>query len=130
MVAVTGPRIDPATVGTRPVGVERHAFLPDLYRYLAASDLAVVQGGLTTTMELTAAGRPFLYVPIRHHFEQNLHVPHRLARYGSGHRLDYADTEPEPLARAIAAHLGEPVSYRPVDDDGAVRAARYLAELF
>ena len=51
-----------------------------LDRHLAACDLAVVQGGLTTTMELTAAGRPFLYVPIRHHFEQNLHVPHRLDR--------------------------------------------------
>jgi pimeloyl-ACP methyl ester carboxylesterase len=130
MVVVTGPRIDPASFGPQPAGVERHAFLPDLYRYLAASDLAVVQGGLTTTMELTAAGRPFLYVPLRHHFEQNLHVPHRLARYGSGTRLDYADTEPEPLARAIAAHIGEPVSYRPVDHDGAARAAGHLAELF
>jgi pimeloyl-ACP methyl ester carboxylesterase/predicted glycosyltransferase len=130
MVVVTGPRIDPASFGPQPAGVERHAFLPDLYRYLAASDLAVVQGGLTTTMELTAAGRPFLYVPIRHHFEQNFHVPHRLARYGSGNRLAYADTEPEPLARAIAAHIGEPVSYRPVADDGAARAARYLSELF
>ena len=34
-----------------------------------------VQGGLTTTMELTANGRPFLYFPLRHHFEQNFHVP-------------------------------------------------------
>jgi hypothetical protein len=130
MVAVTGPRIDAASLGPLPPGVERHALLPDLYRYLAACDLAVVQGGLSTTMELTAAGRPFLYVPLRHHFEQNLHVPHRLARYRAGHRLDYADTAPDPLARAIAAHIGEPVSYRPVGDDGAARAAGYLAELF
>jgi hypothetical protein len=42
-----------------------------LYRHLAACDLAIVHGGLTTCMELTAARRPFVYVPLRHHFEQN-----------------------------------------------------------
>ena len=50
----------------------------NLYRHLAACDLAVVQGGLTTSMELTAQKRPFLYFPLRHHFEQNFHVRHRL----------------------------------------------------
>ena len=74
-----------------PTGVEVHGYLPDLHRHLAACDLAVVQGGLTTTMELVAARRPFLYVPLAHHFEQQVHVPHRLARYGAGRRLDYAD---------------------------------------
>ena len=36
----------------------------DLYRHLAC-DLAVVQGGLTTAMELTANRRPFIYFPSR-----------------------------------------------------------------
>ena len=31
-------------------------------------------------MELTANQRPFLYFPLRHHFEQNFHVRHRLGR--------------------------------------------------
>ena len=53
-------------------------YVHDLYRHLAACDLAVVQGGLTTSMELTANRRPFLYFPLRHHFEQNFHVRHRL----------------------------------------------------
>ena len=53
----------------------------DLYRHLAACDLAIVQGGLTTAMELTANQRPFIYFPLKHHFEQNLHVRHRLGRY-------------------------------------------------
>ena len=52
--------------------------MPDLYRHLAACDLAVVQGGLTTAMELTASRRPFIYFPLKHHFEQNFHVHHRL----------------------------------------------------
>ena len=45
MVVVAGPRIDPGALGA-PDGVEVRAYVPDLYRHLAASDLAVVQGGL------------------------------------------------------------------------------------
>jgi pimeloyl-ACP methyl ester carboxylesterase/predicted glycosyltransferase len=128
MVVVTGPRLDPDALPVPP-GVEVHGYLPDLHRRLAAADLAVVQGGLSTTMELTAAGRPFLYVPLENHFEQQLHVPHRLARYGAGRRIAFADTGPEPLARAIAEEIGRTVRYQPVASDGAARAAAKLAEL-
>ena len=68
-------------------------------------------------------------MPLRHHFEQQIHVPHRLAQYGAGRRLDYADTEPEYLAAAIVAEIDRPVDYRPVETDGAARAAALLAEL-
>jgi hypothetical protein len=51
--------------------------------------LAVVQGGLTTAMELTANARPFLYFPLRHHFEQTFHVRHRLERNGAGRCMDF-----------------------------------------
>ncbi|MFI7540270.1 alpha/beta fold hydrolase [Actinoplanes sp. NPDC049599] len=129
MVVVAGPRVDPAALAAPP-GVEVHGYLPELHRYLAAADLAVVQGGLGTTMELTAAGRPFLYVPLENHFEQQLHVPHRLARYGAGRRLSFADTAPEPLARAIAEEIGRTVHYQPVAQDGAIRAATSLSDLF
>lgn len=56
MIVVAGPRIDPATLPAAD-GLEVRAFVEDLYRHLAACDLAVVQGGLTTAMELTAAQR-------------------------------------------------------------------------
>jgi pimeloyl-ACP methyl ester carboxylesterase/predicted glycosyltransferase len=128
MVVVTGPRIDPASLPAAD-GLEVRGYVHDLYRHLAVCDLAVVQGGLTTTMELTASRRPFIYVPLRHHFEQNFHVRHRLDRYGAGRCLDYEQTGPEALAQAIAAEIGRPVSYRPVEADGAARAATLLAEL-
>ena len=113
-----------------PDGVEVRGYLPDLRRHLVACDLAVVQGGLSTTMELTAARRPFLYLPLRNHFEQQIHVPHRLGNYRAGRRVDYAEAvEPERLAEVIAAEVGRPVAYRPVETDGAARAARLLAEL-
>jgi predicted glycosyltransferase len=128
IVVVTGPRIDPASLPPAP-GVEYRRFVPDLYAHLAACDLAVVQGGLSTCMELTATRRPFLYFPLRNHFEQTLHVPHRLARYGAGTRMDYAETDPEALAHAIADGLKRPVLYRDVETDGARRAAALIARL-
>jgi pimeloyl-ACP methyl ester carboxylesterase/predicted glycosyltransferase len=129
MVVVTGPRIDPASLGATPHGLEVRAFVPDLYKHLAASDLAIVQGGLTTCMELTASGRPFIYIPLRNHFEQNHHVAHRLRRYGAGRRLDYDDLTPEVLAGAIEVEIGRATAYWPVETDGAERAAALLADL-
>jgi predicted glycosyltransferase len=128
MIAVAGPRIDPTTLGAAP-GVEIRPFVPELYKHLAACDLAVVQGGLTTTMELTAARRPFLYFPLRDHFEQNRHVRHRLERYGAGRYMDYDASPPEVIAEAIAAEIDRPVAYRPVRSDGAARAAAMIAEV-
>ena len=128
MIAVAGPRIDPAALRA-PDGVELRAFVPDLPRHLAAADLAIVQGGLTTCMELTASRTPFIYVPIRNHFEQNFHVHHRLRRYGAGRRMDFADCDPDALAAAIAEELDKPAAYAPVETDGARRAAAMIADL-
>ena len=128
MVAVAGPRIDPAALAA-PVGVEVRGYVPDLYRHLAACDLAVVQGGLTTTMELTAARRPFLYFPLRNHFEQSRHVRHRLERYGAGRCMDYTSAAPEVIAAAIAEEIDRPIGYLPVAADGAMRAATLIADL-
>jgi pimeloyl-ACP methyl ester carboxylesterase/predicted glycosyltransferase len=128
MIVVAGPRIDPASLPSAD-GLEVRPYVAQLHRHLAAADLSIVQGGLTTCMELTATGRPFLYVPLRHHFEQQLHVAHRLRRHGAGRRLDYDEITPDGLAGAIADEIGREVRYRPVPSDGAARAAALLAEL-
>jgi predicted glycosyltransferase len=127
-IVVTGPRIDPASLPDAP-GVEKRAFVPDLHRHLAACDLAAVQGGLTTTMELTALGRPFLYFPLRNHFEQQVHVRHRLERHGAGRAMDYATSTPEVIAEAIVTELGLQPRYEPVPVHGARRAAELLVDL-
>ena len=87
------------------------------------------EGGLTTAMELTASRRPFLYFPLRHHFEQNFHVRHRFERYGAGRRMSFAESEPADIAAAIAEEIGREVDYRDVDISGARRAAQRIAEL-
>src|SRR6476660_5750087 len=100
-----------------------------MHRHLAACDVAVVQGGLTTTMDLTASGRPFLYFPLERHFEQNRHVAHRLDHHRAGRRMRFADSPPDVIAAAIAQEIAREVDYRPVAVDGAARAAALIAEL-
>jgi UDP:flavonoid glycosyltransferase YjiC (YdhE family) len=128
-VVVAGPRIDPDTLAAPTDGLEIRSHVPDLHRHLAACDVAVVQGGLTTTMELTAGHRPFIYFPLARHFEQNLHVHHRLARHRAGRRMEFAASPPAAIAGAIADEIGRTVDYLPVPGDGAARAAGLIAEL-
>ncbi len=128
MIVVAGPRIDPASLPSHD-GLEIRPYVHELYRHLAACDLAVIQGGLTTAMELTASRRPFLYFPLARHFEQNYHVRHRLERYRAGRYMDYQTTGPADIADAIATEIGRHVEYRPVATDGAARAASMLASL-
>jgi len=96
---------------------------------LAVCDIAVVQGGLTTGMELAANRRPFLYFPLRHHFAQWFHVRHRLDRYGAGRCMDYETATSDVIAEAIVAELKRTIDYRPVETDGAARAAASIAQL-
>jgi predicted glycosyltransferase len=128
MVLVTGPRLDGAELPPTP-RLEVRSFVPHLFRHHAAADLAIVQGGLTTTMELAAFRTPFLYFPLRNHFEQQFFVSRRLERFGAGVRMDYDRTTPEELATAMLDHLGKPVHCRDIPTDGTARAARLVAEL-
>jgi predicted glycosyltransferase len=128
MIAVAGPRIDPREIDAPP-GVEVRGFVPRLYEHLAVCDLAVAQGGLTTTMELVAARRPFLYFPLRNHFEQNRHVRHRLERYGAGRYMDFATSDPDAIAAAMADEIDGTIDYLPVAANGAEKAAALIAPL-
>jgi pimeloyl-ACP methyl ester carboxylesterase len=128
MIVVCGPRIDPDSLASHE-GLEVVAYVDRLSRHLAACDVALTQGGLTTCMELAAAKTPFVYFPLRRHFEQNLHVRHRLERYGAGRPMDLATATPETIASAIAAALADGAHSADVERYGAARAARLLAEL-
>ena len=128
MIVVSGPRIDPASLPQVP-GIDYRPYVHDLYRHLAVCDLAIVQGGLSTTMELTANRRPFLYFPLRHHFEQNFHVRWRLDRHRAGRCMDYDAATPEVLAAAMVEEMSRPLDYRPIVPGAADRAAQAIADL-
>ncbi len=120
-----GPRIDPESF-SRCENVEFKTYVSDPIKLYAACDLAIIQGGLSTAMELTALNRPFLYFPLKSHFEQQDFVPFRLNRYNAGVRMDFDATSPENLAGVIAENIGKSVNYHPVNTDGAKKAASMI----
>ncbi len=127
MIAVAGPRLD-ASLLPSVEGVEVRGFVPDLNRVLAACDLGLVQGGLSTTMELAAHQRPFVYFPLRDHCEQRFHVRARLDRYRAGLCLEFDAATPETIAEAMVEALRAPRS-EPVEVGAAARVAETIAEL-
>jgi UDP:flavonoid glycosyltransferase YjiC (YdhE family) len=112
-----------------PDEIEVRGYVPDLYEHFAASDLAVVVGGGTSTIELVALNRPFLYFPLEEQFDQQINIAGRLERLGAGVKMRYFQTTPESLAEQILANLGKEVSYPQVPIDGARKAAQYISEL-
>ena len=127
-LVLCGPRIDPKSFGFSE-GVEFRSFIPDPMKLYAACDLAIIQGGLSTAMELTALERPFLYFPLKDHFEQQDYVDFRLKRYEAGIRMEFDGTTSSRLAEAIAIHIGSPVKYKPVNTDGAAKASSMIIDL-
>jgi predicted glycosyltransferase len=126
MVIVTGPSIRPEDVKV-PQGVEVLGFVPNLYEYFAACDLAIVQAGGTTTIELTALKRPFIYFPLEEHWEQLGWVVPRLHRHHAGVEMRYYQTTPESLTDAVVQNIGKKVDYADIPGDGARKAAEVMA---
>jgi predicted glycosyltransferase len=126
-VLVAGPRLSPDSVIT-PAGIEIKGFIPNLYEHFAASDLAIVQGGATSTLELTALRIPFIYFPLELHSEQ-ANVARILRQRGAGMELSLKKTSPELLAEKIVDLIDTRVTYPPIPVDGANRAAQALVKL-
>jgi pimeloyl-ACP methyl ester carboxylesterase/predicted glycosyltransferase len=127
LVLVTGPRLSLRVAAVD--GLEVRPYVHNLYEHLACCDLALVQGGLSTCMELVATRRRFLSFPLQNHFEQCVHVRQRLANYGADRAVDYRELDPKRLAARALEALHEPVRYAAVETDGAARAARAIAEV-
>lgn len=127
MLLVCGPRLEAEALEV-PDGVEVRRYVPNLYEHFAASDLAIVQGGGTTTLELTALQRPFIYFPIEGHFEQ-AQVAQRLDRHNAGVRMFLSETSPRDLAEQAVTTLESEASFAPIPVDGGRRAAQLIAEL-
>jgi UDP:flavonoid glycosyltransferase YjiC (YdhE family) len=127
MVLVSGPRIAPESLDV-PKGIDCRGMVPQLWRHIAACDLAVMQGGGSTTLEVEALRVPFLFFPIEHHSEQEVTIADRLARHRAGVRMPISSTSAQDMASAIAANLGVEVPYPEIPVDGARLAAKRVLE--
>ena len=128
MVLVCGPRLDPKSLNV-PAGVQVRGYVHELYKHFAACDLAMVQGGGTTTIELTALRVPFLYFPIERQFAQELYVARRLARHRAGVKMAFSQTTPRILAETALKAMRSKVDYARIPVDGDRKAARIVREL-
>ena len=128
MILVCGPRL-PAETLSVPPDMEVRQFVPDLYKHFAACDLAIVQAGGASTLELTALHRPFIYFPIVGHAEQEIVVAGRLRRHHAGVSMSYVDSTPRSLAEAIIANINTSVEPKDISFDGACQVVRLLNKL-
>ncbi len=128
MVLVCGPRLVPEYLRVED-RIEVKGYVPRLYEHLAASNLAVVQSGGTTTIELTALKKPFLYLPLIDHFEQRVPVSYRLTRHKAGMFMDSSTTTPQSLADAIVQNIDKQPDYADIPTDGAQKAAELIGQL-
>jgi UDP-N-acetylglucosamine:LPS N-acetylglucosamine transferase len=128
MLVVCGPRLEKELLKV-PEAVTVKGYVPALYEHFAASDLAIVQGGGSTTLELTALRRPFLYFPLEGHFEQQVDVSGRLIRHKAGISMSYKETTPDSLAEMAISNIGKKVNYPPIPMDGAKKAAEIIVKL-
>ncbi len=125
MLLVAGPRV-PREAFPVLDGLEVLPYVHNLFEHLACADLALVQGGLSTCMELVATRRPFLSFPLERHFEQCIHVQHRLHNYCADCAVRFRELTVRELADKALHTLHAPVNYKPVETDGAARAAREI----
>jgi hypothetical protein len=88
-----------------------------------------VQGGLSTCMELVATRKRFLSFPLERHFEQCIHVRHRLQNYCADCSVKFRDLLPDDLADSALAAMHAPIAYLPVETDGAMRAAAHIVRV-
>jgi predicted glycosyltransferase len=125
LVLVAGPRVRREAF---PVldGLDVVPYVHNLFEHLACSDLALVQGGLSTCMELVATRRPFLSFPLERHFEQCIHVQNRLHNYCADCSVRLRELSARELADRALHTMHAPVAYKPVETDGAHRAAQQI----
>ena len=127
MTLVCGPRIAPQSVAA-PQGVRIEGFVPRLYQHFAVCDMAIVQAGGATTLELTALRRPFVYLPLEGHSEQEIDVCGRLERHRAGLRLTRREMTPHRLAELIVANIGKEADWGLIPTNGAAVAASLVLE--
>jgi predicted glycosyltransferase len=128
MILVLGPEV--STDYIKPIdGVMISGYVPNLYKHLAAADFAIVTGGGTITLELTALQKPFIYFPLENHFEQEIAVAQRCERHGAGIKMKFSRTTPEYLAKMVLSNINKKVEYVDVPWNGAEKGAKLITSL-
>ncbi len=130
MELICGMGIDSASLrrAANP-GVQVIDYVKNYEEYVAASDAAVLQSGLTSSMECLMAGVPLIVVPLAGHWEQANTARYLAAKY----RVDTIDADAltaPAIADALRKILNTPVRRKsPFFGNGHVVAAQAIADV-
>ncbi|MCG7845285.1 MAG: hypothetical protein MIO90_07645 [Methanomassiliicoccales archaeon] len=124
---VKGPRMT-SDLGKVPEGVQVVGYVPRLFEHFAAADMAIVQGGGGSTLELSVLGKPFLYFPLKGHSEQEINVARKLERNHLGIKCSFEDTNADKLAKMVVENIDRPTSSPSVSYEGCSKAADMIAD--
>ena len=102
--------------------------MPDLIEHFAACDLAIIQPGLSSVLEIVSLQKPFIYFPLPNHFEQN-DISNRLKRRQIGMEMLLEETTPEILGDAIMSNIGVEINYPKMNYQGAKIAAKHIKKI-
>lgn len=127
MILVCGPRLSAESLNV-PSDIEVRQYVPALYEHFAACDLAIVQGGGSTTLELTVLKQPFIYFPLKGHSEQENVIPERLNRYNAGIKMHYSTTDEDMLAEAIIENINKNIVYKDIPTEGSKVGAELISK--
>jgi uncharacterized protein (TIGR00661 family) len=93
---LSGPSVDPESLGTLPENVIILKFINDQFPYMKASDLVIAPGGHSTMMEALSFGVPMITVPDKKHNEQQNNAL-VIEDDGLGKKMDYSASPEEIL---------------------------------
>jgi UDP-N-acetylglucosamine--N-acetylmuramyl-(pentapeptide) pyrophosphoryl-undecaprenol N-acetylglucosamine transferase len=124
-----------AQAGTK---AEVSAFIDDMPAAFARADLLLCRSGASTVAEITAAGKPAIFVPFPRaaddHQRRNAEA---IAQGGAAVLIPQSELTPERLAQTVVELLGDPARLKQMSEraralshhDAAGRVARMAAEL-
>ena len=114
------------------------AFIDDMPGAFAGADLLVCRSGASTVAEITAAGKPAIFVPFpRAADDHQTRNAEAIAQGGAAVLVPQSELTPERLARLIIELFGNPARLKEMSEraralshhDAAGRVARMVAEL-
>jgi UDP-N-acetylglucosamine--N-acetylmuramyl-(pentapeptide) pyrophosphoryl-undecaprenol N-acetylglucosamine transferase len=120
------------------VSAEVSAFIDNMPQVFAQADLLVCRSGASTVAEVTAAGKPAIFIPFPQaaddHQRRNAEA---IVAAGAAMMVPQAELTPETLARKVVELLSDPKRLQEMSDrartlghsDSAERMARMVAEL-
>jgi UDP-N-acetylglucosamine--N-acetylmuramyl-(pentapeptide) pyrophosphoryl-undecaprenol N-acetylglucosamine transferase len=120
------------------IAAEVSPFIDNMPQAFARADLLVCRSGASTVAEITAAGKPAIFVPFPQaaddHQRRNAEA---IVQGGGAVLIAQSELSPDRLARTLVEYLNEPLRLQQMGEraralshhDAAGRVARMLAEL-